>query len=136
MVEISISYEGDLHCKAQHGPSGRILETDAPVDNQGRGESFSPTDLVATALGSCMATILGIVAKRHDLDLRGTKITVQKEMSTNAPRRISRLTTEIHIPIPENHPQRALLETSAKTCPVYHSLHPEIEKLVTFHYQG
>jgi len=136
MVEITISYEGDLHCQAQHGPSGRTLETDAPKDNQGRGESFSPTDLVATALGTCMGTIIGIVAQRHQLDLRGTKITVQKEMTSSPPRRIGRLTTEIHLPIPANHPQRALLESAALGCPVHHSLHPDIEKPVTFHYEG
>ena len=133
MVDISISYEGDLHCKAQHGPSGSILETDAPTDNQGKGEAFSPTDLVATALGTCMGTIIGIVAKRHDLDLKGTKITVKKEM-IDAPRRIGQLICEIHLPISANHPQRALIEAAVRGCPVYHSLHPEISKPITFSY--
>jgi putative redox protein len=136
MVKISIRYEGDLRCAAAHGPSGRSLLTDAPVDNHGRGESFSPTDLVATALGSCMATIMGIAAERHQLDLRGTDIEVTKVMSVDGPRRIARLQTTIKVPLPPDHPQRALLENAALTCPVHKSLHPEIEKPVDFHWVG
>ncbi len=132
MVKINIRYEGGLRCAAEHGPSGQTLHTDAPVDNHGRGESFSPTDLVATALGTCMATIMGIVAERHQLDLRGMKVEVTKEMSTDTPRRIARLTTIIRVPLPENHPQRVLLENAALTCPVHQSLHPDIEKPVEF----
>ena len=78
MVQIDLVYQGDLRVEAQHGPSKVKLTTDAPVDNQGKGESFSPTDLVATALASCMATIMGIVAKRHQIDLVGMKMTVKK----------------------------------------------------------
>ena len=81
MVEIHILYEGDLHCRVIHGPSGTLLSTDAPKDNQGKGESFSPTDLLAAALGSCIITTMGIVAKRHALDLKGAKVTVVKEMT-------------------------------------------------------
>src|SRR5438093_2949357 len=102
MVKISIEYKGELHCSAKHGPSGAQLETDAPRDNEGKGESFSPTDLVATALGTCMATIMGIYARRHDIDLRGMKIEVSKEMSADTPRRIARLATEIWLPIPRS----------------------------------
>ena len=92
MVKVAIEYSGELHCVATHGPSGRKLETDAPVDNQGKGESFSPTDLVATALGTCMATIMGIYAQRHGIDLRGMKMEVTKEMTQAPPRRrIARL---------------------------------------------
>lgn len=136
MVKIQINYEGDLHCSATHGPSGKSLETDAPVDNQGRGESFSPTDLVATALGTCMATLMGIVARRHELDLAGLKVEVTKEMSTDTPRRIARLTTTIRVPLPPDHPQRILLENAALTCPVHHSLHPEVDKPVDFQWVG
>lgn len=136
MVKVSIRYEGGLRCAANHGPSGQKLHTDAPVDNHGRGESFSPTDLVATALGSCMATIMGIIAQRHELNLEGMKIEVAKEMSTDTPRRIARLTTTIRIPLPAAHPKRSLLENGALTCPVYHSLHPEMEKPVTFDWVG
>ncbi len=135
MVEITVQYEGDLHCVASHGPSGSKIATDAPVDNQGRGETFSPTDLVAAALGSCMATIMGILAKRKELDLEGLKITVRKEM-TAAPRRIAKLTTDIYIPLPEAHPARELIENAALTCPVHRSLLAEIEKPVHFHYLG
>jgi uncharacterized OsmC-like protein len=136
MVNIQINYEGDLHCRATHGPSGKSLETDAPVDNQGRGESFSPTDLVATALGTCMATLMGIVARRHELDLAGLAVEVTKEMSTDTPRRIARLTTTIRVPLPPDHPQRILLENAALTCPVHHSLHPEVDKPVDFQWVG
>ena len=136
MVKISLAYEGSLRCRATHGPSGQSLQTDAPVDNHGRGESFSPTDLVATALGSCMATLLGIIADRHHLDLRGMEIVVSKEMSTEAPRRIARLATTIGIPLPPDHPQRKVLENAALTCPVHQSLHPEIEKPLDFQWIG
>ena len=132
MVKIDIRYEGELRCAATHGPSGQTLQTDAPVDNHGRGESFSPTDLVATALGSCMATIMGIVAGRHQLDLRGMEIEVAKVMSADTPRRIAKLETTIKVPLPPDHPQRTLLENAALTCPVHKSLHPEIEKPVDF----
>jgi uncharacterized OsmC-like protein len=136
MVKISIRYEGGLRCEAVHGPSGQQLFTDAPVDNHGKGESFSPTDLVATALGSCMATIMGIVAERHKLDLTGMKIEVTKEMSQDTPRRIARLTTVIDVPLPPDHPDRELLERAALTCPVHQSLHPEIEKPLELRWVG
>ena len=136
MVTIGIRYEGGLRCAATHGPSGQTLQTDAPVDNHGRGESFSPTDLVATALGTCMATIMGIVAERHHIDLRGMEITVTKEMSADAPRRIARLATTIKVPLPPDHAQRALLENAAMTCPVHKSLSAEMEKPVDFNWAG
>ncbi|CAN5951228.1 unnamed protein product [Sphagnum jensenii] len=82
MVEVNVVYEGQLRCKATHGPSGVELLTDAPVDNQGQGASFSPTDLVGTALGTCMMTIMGMAAQRENLDLTGTKVQVIKEMAT------------------------------------------------------
>src|SRR3954463_12741311 len=110
MVEIEVNYTGDLHCEATHGPSGTSLSTDAPTDNRGRGESFSPTDLVATALGTCMSTTMGIAAKDHGLDLSGLKVRVEKHMSKDAPRRIVALPSEVHIPLSPNCPQRALLE--------------------------
>ena len=125
-----------MRCAATHGPSGQTVFTDAPVDNHGRGESFSPTDLTATALGSCMATIMGIVAERHELDLRGMAIEVTKTMSADAPRRISKLETVIKVPLPPDHPQRALLENAALTCPVHKSLHPDMEKPVDFRWIG
>jgi uncharacterized OsmC-like protein len=105
------------------------------VDNHGRGESFSPTDLVATALGTCMATIMGIFAERHAIDLRGMRLTVKKEMVQVPVRRIGRLTVEISVPLPGDHPHRAALERVVFTCPVHASLHPDVEKPVTFHWQ-
>ncbi|MCG8600252.1 MAG: OsmC family protein [Verrucomicrobiales bacterium] len=136
MVEITAVYEGSLRTSATHGPSGSTVETDAPVDNQGRGERFSPTDLVATALGSCMMTIMGIFAQRHEIDLTGTKVRVEKHMTAEAPRRISRIVAEITVPLPEGHPQKRALEKAAVTCPVHLSLHPEIEKDVSFVWAG
>ncbi len=136
MVKIDIRYEGGLRCAATHGPSGQTLQTDAPVDNHGRGESFSPTDLVATALGACMATIMGIAAERHQLDLCGMQIEVTKVMSADLPRRIAKLATTIKVPLPPEHPQRALLENAALTCPVHKSLSAEMEKPVEFVWGG
>lgn len=126
MVTIDISYQGGLRCSATHQPSGNVIQTDAPVDNNGRGEAFSPTDLVATALGCCMATIMGIVADRKGISLEGMDIRVRKHMSTDTPRRISRLEVDLKMPLPEDHPERKLLEGAALGCPVHHSLHPDI----------
>jgi putative redox protein len=131
-VEITTTYEGDLRCRATHGPSRAELLTDPPVDNCGKGESFSPTDLVATALGTCMATLMGIFAQRHAIELLGMTLTVRKEMIQQPVRRIGKLTTEIRIPLPATHEHRPALERAALTCPVHQSLHPDIEKPVTF----
>lgn len=136
MVRIEIDYAGALRCSATHAPSRKQLFTDAPVDNHGRGESFSPTDLVATALGACMLTIMGIYAERHGIDLRGARVSVGKEMTAAPPRRIARLACEIRVPLPPTHPQREALERAALTCPVHQSLHPEIEKPVRFTWEG
>ena len=132
MVKVAIEYQGELHCIATHGPSGRKLETDAPVDNQGKGESFSPTDLVATALGTCMATIMGIYARRHGIDLKGMKVEVTKEMTQAPPRRIARLAANIWPP--PGLERTPALEQAALTCPVHQSLHLDIEKPVVFHW--
>jgi uncharacterized OsmC-like protein len=127
MVEIRLSYEGDLHCSAIHTPSGNTLVTDAPLDNNGRGQAFSPTDLVATALGSCMATVIGIVAKRKEIAVESMTVTVRKFMSDDLPRRIKRLELDLAIPLPASHPDRKILESAARGCPVHHSIHPDIE---------
>ncbi len=136
MVRVEIQYLGELRTEAVHGPSRSRLTTDAPVDNQGRGEAFSPTDLVGTALGTCMATILGILAERHGIDLRGLRIEVDKEMVLQPVRRIGRLTTRLYFPLSAQHLHRALLEKSVFTCPVHASLHPDVEKPVEFFWQG
>lgn len=132
MVEVRIQYLGELRCEAEHGPSQTTIFTDAPVDNHGRGEAFSPTDLVATALGTCIVTTMGIFAQRHGIELRGTKITVQKEMTSVPMRRIARLACELSLPLPASHPHREALERAAHTCPVHQSLHPEVEKPILF----
>ena len=136
MVDISITYRGDLRCEAVHGPSGAVLATDAPVDNEGRGESFSPTDLAATSLGTCMLTIMGIAARRHGIDLGATTVKVRKEMSAQPPRRIARLTVVFTIPLPASHAKRELLENAARGCPVHLSLHPDVEQVMVFDWVG
>jgi uncharacterized OsmC-like protein len=135
MVEIEILYEGDLHCSAVHLPSGNTLVTDAPLDNNGRGEAFSPTDLMATALGSCMATVIGIVAKRKGLAIEGMTVNVRKFMSDEQPRRIKRLELDLQIPLPASHSDRKLLESAARGCPVHQSIHPDIEVVMNWVWQ-
>jgi len=132
MVAIQIEYHGDLHCKAVHGPSGTELNTDAPKDNQGRGESFSPTDLVATALGTCMLTIMGILARTLEVDISGATASVEKEMTSAAPRRIDRLTVRIHVPHALSVEDQQKMERAAHACPVHRSLHPEIQMQLEF----
>jgi putative redox protein len=132
MVAIQMEYQGDLHCKAVHGPSGTELFTDAPKDNQGRGESFSPTDLVATALGTCILTTMGIMARTLEIDIAGATATVEKEMTTSAPRMIARLTTRINVPQRLSDENKLKLERAAHTCPVHRSLHPDVEKPIEF----
>ena len=136
MVHLSSVYEGGLRCRATHAPSGTSLVTDAPVDNHGKGESFSPTDLVATALGACMMTIMGIVAERHGVNLVGMTAETVKEMTKEPPRRIASLRTRLTIPLPADHPLRAALEQAAHTCPVHQSLHPEIDAAIEFVWAG
>jgi uncharacterized OsmC-like protein len=132
MVEIKLSYEGELHCSAIHTPSGNTLVTDAPVDNNGRGQAFSPTDLVATALASCVATVMGIVAARKQIAVEGMTVVVRKFMSEDLPRRISRLELDIAMPLLASHPDRKVLESAARGCPVHHSIHPDIEVVMNW----
>jgi putative redox protein len=132
MVRVDIRYEGSLRCEATHEPSGTTLLTDAPVDNHGKGQSFSPTDLVATALGTCMATIMAIASERHEVDLTGARVTVIKEMVAEPTRRIGRLRVVFHIPAEPDERTRTVLERAALACPVHASLHPDIDKPVMF----
>lgn len=136
MVEVTVSYEGNLRCRAIHGPSGSEILTDAPVDNHGKGEAFSPTDLLAAALPACMMTIIGIVGERHGLRLEGMRATTRKEMSTEGPRRIRSLRTRIEVPLPPSHPRREELERAAHTCPVHRSLAAELDAGVEFAWVG
>ena len=134
MVKIEIEYNGQLQTEALHVTSSSRILTDAPVDNGGKGSAFSPTDLVATALGTCMVTIMGIFAERHEIDLTGTKVSVGKEMVQEPVRRIKRLSVDITVPLPATHPKKSALEKAALTCPVHQSLHPDVEIPVNFHW--
>ncbi len=127
-------YAGHLRTEAIHTASGNNIQTDAPTDNHGRGEAFSPTDLVCTALGSCMMTVMGIVAERHQWELTGSAFTVQKHMSTEAPRRIAQIDLTFQLPATLAPNERALLERAAHTCPVSLSLHPEVKQNIAFEY--
>lgn len=131
MVAITVVYEDDLHCEATHGPSSVRLITDAPLDNGGKAESFSPTDLVATALGTCMLTVMGLKARALDLDIAGATVTVEKEM-VSAPRMIGRLSAVVQMPRDLPAEQREQLEHAAVTCPVYQSLSEKTDKQVSF----
>ncbi|MGL4464250.1 MAG: OsmC family protein [Planctomycetia bacterium] len=135
-VEMEVVYEGGLHCRATHGPSGDVVSTDAPVDNGGKGSAFSPTDLVGASLGSCMMTIMGKVAERDDLDVVGMKVRVTKEMVQQPVRRIGKLTLAFTVPNGStlDAAARAKLERAALTCPVHQSLHPDVQLDVTFDY--
>ncbi|OGU17467.1 MAG: osmotically inducible protein OsmC [Ignavibacteria bacterium GWB2_35_12] len=134
MVQINIEYLGDLHCKLKHGPSGQEFLTDAPVDNQGKGEYFSPTDLAATAMGSCIATIMGIKSREHNIDIKGMKITVLKEMMNQPYRRIKKLMLDVVFPYELNEHDFTIMKNVIKTCPVTRSLHPDIEIEVEYRF--
>jgi putative redox protein len=136
MIQVSVKYTGDLHCDAMHGPSQAKISTDAPSDNKGKGETFSPTDLVATALATCISTTMGIRAEDLGVDLRGMTVSVQKEMSNDPPRRIVALPAEVHIPLAPDHPHREVLERTALNCPVHKSLPPEIHRPTKFFWEG
>ena len=134
MITISISYSGELRCEATHTPSNTTLSTDAPVDNNGKGETFSPTDLVASALGNCMATIMGIVAERKGISLDGLTMSVDKYMSEDLPRRISKLPVTINMPMASDDKNKDLMINAALTCPVHQSLHESIEIPITWNW--
>jgi putative redox protein len=135
MPTIETEYAGGLRTLAMHVASGNRIVTDAPVDNHGKGEAFSPSDLACAALGSCMLSIMGIKADQHSLDITGTRIAITKEMTTDGPRRIRRITLEFSLPPAAaafTDRDRDVLERAALTCPVALSLHPEIEQVVRF----
>jgi putative redox protein len=134
MVTTTIAYQGDLHCEATHSPSGGVIATDAPLDNQGKGEAFSPTDLVGAALGSCMLTVMGIFARNHGIEMTGASASVEKEMATSGTRRIARLTVVIAMPSGIGAEDRKRLENAAYTCPVHKSLHPDIDMPIIFNW--
>jgi putative redox protein len=131
----TVIYEGELRTVATHLQSGTEIGTDAPVDNQGKGELFSPTDLVATALGACMATTMGIKARDLQVDLRGMKLSILKIMKPD-PRRIAGINVVFEFPetLRVDEKQRTILERTAHTCPVTYSLHPDLEVKVEFNW--
>lgn len=134
MSTATAHYAGHLRTEAVHVASGNTILTDAPVDNHGRGEAFSPTDLVSAALGSCMMTIMGIVAERHGLDLAGVRWEVTKHMLAE-PRRIGQIDVTFHLPATLTEKEQTILENAARTCPVALSLNPEIRQEVRFLYE-
>ena len=134
MVKMSIVYQGQLHCELTHEPSGTVISTDAPKDNMGKGEAFSPTDLVAAALGSCMLTVMGIAANKHNIELKGTRIDVSKEMITAPVRRIGSISVTLHMASGIPADKRSMLEAAAHSCPVHKSLHPDVQTPIQFIY--
>lgn len=136
MVEMSVVYEGGFHCLATHGPSGATLPTDAPKDNLGKGEAFSPTDLATVALAACMVTTMAIAAKKKGLaiNLTGAKARVVKHMTTEPPRRIAKIEVALEIATPAPSDDRVFLVETALNCPVALSLHPDVEVDVLFHW--
>jgi putative redox protein len=132
-VTSQVIYQGELRTVATHLQSGTVIETDAPVDNHGKGERFSPTDLVATALATCMGTVMGITARAHGLNIDGTRFDVEKVMVTD-PRRIGEIKINITFPKDQHYDEkhRSLLQRAAMTCPVFESLHPDMMKTILF----
>ena len=134
MVTMTGVYEGDKHCEITHGPSGSIIQTDAPKDNNGRGEAFSPTDMVGAALGSCILTTMAIFGEKNGMNLKGSSFHVTKKMKME-PRQIHELPLEITLPASLSADERATLEKIAHTCPVARSLSPDVKIPVVFHYK-
>jgi len=129
-----IIYTGNLRTSATHLYSGTIIETDAPLDNKGLAERYSPTDLVVTALGSCMLTIMGIAARTHSIPLEGTKVDIKKIMA-NDPRRIGEVAVTFHFPnVNYTDKEKKILERAALNCPVYKSLSADLLKTVNFYW--
>lgn len=135
MVLQNIKYQGGLRCEAEHAPSKTKLITDAPVDNMGKGESFSPTDLVATALTTCVLTTMAIAARKYGLELGPCTASVEKHMATTSPRRIAKLVCNVTASGIDDAHLREKIELAAHKCPVHMSLHPDIEQAITINWQ-
>lgn len=137
MATIHTVYQGELRTEATHLQSGTIINTDAPTDNNGRGEAFSPTDLVAGALGSCMMTIMGIRARREGVDLTGSEMDITKVMTTEGPRKIARIEINLTMLTTEelSAEQKAAFEHAAHTCPVALTLHPDVQQVLRFEWK-
>ena len=129
----SITYEGQLRCTAVHNQSKTAIETDAPTDNKGKGERFSPTDLVCTALGTCLLTTMAIKALDIDIELTGTSVDVQKHMSQDAPRRIVKIEVFVKFPsLNVDAKNKEYLQRIGDNCPVAKSLHPDVDQVITY----
>lgn len=135
METVRTIYQGDLRTKARHLQSGNELITDAPTDNQGKGEAFSPTDLLATALGSCMLTIIGIAANTHGFNIDGTEVRITKIMASN-PRRVAEVVVEFFFPKSQTYSakEKLIIEKAALECPVAKSVHPDLKQTIRFNY--
>ncbi len=133
-----VLYTGELRTVATHLQSGTVIETDAPKDNQGKGERFSPTDLLATSLGSCMLSIMGIASRTHSIDIVGTKVDIEKIMIADPQRRVGEINVQFHFLTAKNYSdkERKILENAAMTCPVFLSLHPDIKHRIDFNWEG
>ncbi|MCF4101272.1 OsmC family protein [Gillisia sp. M10.2A] len=129
-----VTYKGDLRTECEHLQSKTIIITDAPLDNQGKGEAFSPTDTVATAMASCMLTIMGIKARDMQVDITGVYAEVTKHMKAD-PRRISQIDVDMYMSSTLNEKERTILENAGRTCPVIQSIHPDIIKNIRFIYK-
>lgn len=129
-----ITYNGELRTTCEHIRSGDTFVTDAPVDNNGLGQAFSPTDTVATGLGSCMITVMGMKAKGLGMDLTDSSVEITKHMTSN-PRRIAKIEAKLNLPAAVSDKHRKILENTAKTCPVLYSLHPDIVKVISFSWE-
>lgn len=134
MSTSKITYLGELRTSSIHLQSGTEIISDAPVDNHGKGEAFSPTDLLANSLGSCMMTIMAIKADSLGIDLKGTTIDVTKIMQSE-PRKVAKIVIVMNLPISESEKNKTILERSAMNCPVLLSLHPDLEKDITFNWK-
>jgi putative redox protein len=134
MVKITVTYEGNLRTAAVHEESGSVIKTDAPKDNHGRGEFFSPTDLLAAALGTCVVTIMGILANKLKVDLKGLRATVEKEMAKMPSRKVGKIIIHIFCPSTFDPETTSKLEQAGIGCPVHHSLHPDVQQEIIFHW--
>ena len=135
MTKMLTIYKGNLRNEVTHLQSGTKILTDAPLDNHGKGESFSPTDLLASSLGCCMLTIMGISAQSYGFSLEGTRVETEKIMGTD-PRRVVEIKIDFHFPEGSNFTpqQKRIIESTAKTCPVANSLHPDLKKTINFNW--
>jgi len=134
MATLKTKHLGGLRTEITHLQSGNTVTTDAPTDNNGKGEYISPTDMVAGALGSCMLTLMELAARRMELDMTGTELDITKVMASD-PRRIAEIVIDVHFPFAADEKSRTIIERAAHTCPVSKSLHPELRQTIAFHYK-